>query len=497
MIKPFYAFVVLTITAISCSPLKHYRPESKINRKEMEADYDLLRKILEAKHPSLYWYTPKDSMDHYFSFYRNRIQDSMTEPEFTWKVLAPLIDKIRCGHTSLKSSKEFTKWASNRKFNSFPLHMKIWKDSMVVSGSLDKKDSSVQKGSLVKSINGIESSVIIDSIFDFMPEDGYAMNFSYIRVSSNFPYFHRNVFGLSDSYKLEYKAPAGEWKYAEIPLFRQDDTAKVKPPIKLIKAPRLKRKDKLARIRNLKIDSSGLFAIMNLNSFQKGGMKYFFHKSFKELRKEKVNSLILDLRANGGGRVSNSTDLIKYLAKKPFRVADSVFAKSKDLRPFTAHIKGKWLNNFAMWSMAKRKKDGLYHISIMERKKFKPYRRNNFRGDVYILINGPTFSAASLVCNTVKGQPGLLLVGEETGGGWHGNNGIIIPDIKLPHSGIRLRLPLFRVVQYNHISKNGTGIPPDIYIGPDPEVIKTGKDKKLEFVKKLIMEKQGQPSIDR
>jgi hypothetical protein len=491
MIKSVYFLLAITITVTSCVPVKPYKPESKIGRKEMEEDFDLMRKILEAKHPSLYWYTPKDSMDHHFAFYRKRIQDSMTEPAFTWQVLAPLADKIRCGHTSLKSSKPFTTWASKRKFNSFPLHLKIWKDSVVVSGNLQKKDSLIKKGSLIKSINGIESKVIMDSIFNHMPEDGYAMNFSHIRVSSNFSYFHRNIFGLSDHYKIEYVDSTGELKTAEIPMLRLDDTTGISKPLKPMKAPKMKRKDKLDRIRNLTIDSTGRFAIMNVNSFQKAAIKPFFRKSFRSLRKEKVNNLIIDLRANGGGRVSNSTDLIRYLVKNRFRVADSVYAIARNLSPYTKHIKGKWLNNLAMWSMASRKRDGKYHVSIMERKKIKPHGRNNYKGDVYLLINGPTFSAASLVCNAVKGQSGILLIGEETGGGWHGNNGIIIPDIKLPHTGIRLRLPLFRVVQYNHVTRNGMGIPPDIYVGPDPEVIKTGKDKKMEFVKKLILEKQG------
>lgn len=462
----------------------------------MEEDYDLMRKILESKHPSLYWYTSADSMNEYFAFYRSRIRDSMTEPEFTWQVLAPLVDKIRCGHTSLKSSKGFTAWASKKKFNSFPLHLKIWKDSMIVSGNVNRQDTTLSKGSQLLSINGIPSKKIIDSMFEHMPEDGYAMNVSYVRISSNFPYFHRNIFGISEKYTIEYRDSSYETMITELPMYRADDTSKLSKVTKTVKPAKLKKKDKLDRIRKLTIDSSGQFAIMNVNSFQKSKLKSFFRKSFRRLRKEKVDNLILDLRANGGGRVSHSTDLIKYLSNKPFRIADSIYAKSRDLAPYTKYIKGKWLNNIGMWSMSRRKKDGLFHIAIMEKKSFKPHRRNNFKGDVYILINGPTFSAASLVCNAVKGQSGTLLIGEETGGGWHGNNGIIIPDIKLPQTGIRLRLPLFRVVQYNHVPKNGIGIPPDIYIGPDVNVIRSGKDKKMEFVKDLILKKSNQSTTD-
>ena len=35
---------------------------------------------------------------------------------------------------------------------------------------------------------------IIDNMFDYLPEDGYANNVNYIRLSSNFPYFPPEYF---------------------------------------------------------------------------------------------------------------------------------------------------------------------------------------------------------------------------------------------------------------------------------------------------------------
>ena len=106
-----------------------------------------------------------------------------------------------------------------------------------------------------------------------------------------------------------------------------------------------------------------------------------------------------------------------------------------------------------------------------------------------MLTNGLTFSASSLFCNAVKGQPNVTLVGENTGGGWYGNSGIIIPDIILPNTKIRVRLPFFKLVQYDHIAQKGTGVVPDIYVGPTIESAAKNIDRKMEFVNKLILEK--------
>jgi len=47
-------------------------------------------------------------------------------------------------------------------------------------------------------------------------------------------------------------------------------------------------------------------------------------------------------------------------------------------------------------------------------------------------------------------------------------------------------MPLFRVVQFHHVEKNGSGIPPDISVPTDYEYLKKGKDKKMEVVRQLI-----------
>ena len=98
------------LTLYSCAISKNYNPQKKYSVQQLQQDYSLLRNILEDKHPSLYWYTPKDSMDMYFSNYYSAIKDSMTEQQFGWKIIAPLTDKIHCGHTSFGRSKAYNEW---------------------------------------------------------------------------------------------------------------------------------------------------------------------------------------------------------------------------------------------------------------------------------------------------------------------------------------------------------------------------------------------------
>src|ERR1700676_2284416 len=124
-------FSTLFIATIfcSCSVSKNYNPDKKYSKEELQRDYSLLRNILEKKHPSLYWYTSKDSMDYFFDRGYQNITDSMTELQFGWNVLAPLINKIHCGHTSFVMSKGWRKFIRGVTIPSFPLQLKIWNDT--------------------------------------------------------------------------------------------------------------------------------------------------------------------------------------------------------------------------------------------------------------------------------------------------------------------------------------------------------------------------------
>lgn len=483
-------FIVCTAMFLfSCTATKNaYNPDKKFPKEQLHQDYTLLQNILEKKHPSLYWYTSKDSMDMYFEKYRNAIEDSMTEQQFGWKVLAPLTDKIHCGHTSFGMSKAYNKWVSNKRFASFPLFMKVWNDTMVVTQNLNRKDSVFKRGTVITAINGVRNKELIANLFQYMTEDGNANNVNYVRLSSNFPYYHRNVFGYYKEYSVKYIDTTGKEQSIKLPLYEwpKDSTEKKNtvPAVKKTKAER--KRERQEGLFSLKIDSTNKAAVITLNTFSSSKLRKFFRQSFHRIKKEEINNVVLDIRSNGGGKMKLSTLLTKYVSRVPFKVADTAFAAAKSLKPYTRYIKSKALNNIGLFFFTKKRKDGNYHFGYWERKTFKPKKTSHFAGNLYILTNGPTFSASSLFCNAMKGQKNVLLVGEETGGGWHGNSGIMIPDITLPNTKMRVRLPLFRLVQWNHVPKTGTGILPDIYIPTSYEALIKGYDKKMQVVMDMI-----------
>jgi C-terminal processing protease CtpA/Prc len=362
---------------------------------------------------------------------------------------------------------------------------------MMITGNLNKKDSILKPGTLIISINNSSNHNIIQKIFQYLPLDGYSDNVNYIRISGNFPYYHRNVFGLYKNYRVGYIDSTGKEQTTIVHMWApQEDTTKKKEIKQLVKRPKKpSKKERIESYRSLTIDSSINTAVLTLNTFSNGNgrhLRSFIKRSFKTMKERQVKNLIIDLRSNGGGDINLYVLLTKYLRNTTFKVADSAYSISKNFAPFTGNIKTGFWSNLGLVFLTKKRKDGLYHFGYWERHLYKPKTENHFDGKTYVLINGPTFSASTLFCNAVKGQENIKLVGEEAGGGWYGNNGIMIPDITLPITKLRVRLPFFRLVQYNHVPKNGSGVPPDIYISPTVEGVRKGLDRKMLIVKQMI-----------
>lgn len=489
MLRLTISFLVcILITFSSCRVgLSKYSPAQKYSREILQKDYLFLKKVIESKHPSLYWYTTKDTLDFYFNQQYDLIKDSMTEETYVWKVLSPLIAKIRCGHTSVLMSKKYEKATKHLKSSMFPLYLKIWNDTMAVTGSLLKKDTVFRRGTIIKSINGMSATDFVHQFFDYLPKDGFSENLNFIRVSSDFPYFYKSIIGLSKHYQVEYLDSSGVLKNIRIPVYNpQEDTLKNKKDRAIIKRLSEPRVTKAERYRSFTIDSSKQFATIRLNTFSKGRLRTFFRKSFRTLRKNKITNLIVDLRINGGGNISSSTLLTKYLSDKPFKIADSVYSKVNTISPYSKHFQHKWLNNLQYLFISKKNKDDLYHLSKYENKVYAIKKKNHYSGKAFVLISGPTFSASCLFLNAIKGQNNIKLIGEETGGGSYGNNGIIIPDLILPNTKIRVRIPLFRIIQQKHVAEKGRGIMPDIYVPTSLDAIQKGFDKKMSVVKEMI-----------
>ncbi len=492
----FCGLIILTGCGVSKSSTS---PNKKYTLKQLQKDYTLYQEILEAHHPSLYWYTPKDSMDGYFDWGRHQLKDSMTEPEFR-KVLSYVTARINCGHTTVRPSRAASRTIDTSNLPKFfPLSIKMWslkdrQDTMTVTVNLNRRDSILKRGTVITGINGLTQNQIADTLFNFISTDGYNRTHKYQSLSNTgaFGSLYSYIFGLSDKYKIDYIDSSGHPGALTIPIYNPATDTFGRRPIRRITdvVPQMSRKERkqrqLASVRLLQIDTTSRTAMMRLTQFSSGfGLKKFFRRSFKALSKNDINHLIVDVSRNGGGNVTNSTLLTRFLAHDPFKITDSLYAIRKGSQ-YNKYMKNAFWYKVFMTFISRKRKDGNYHFGYYERHYFKPKKNNHFDGQVYIITGGNSFSATTLFVSDLIKQDNVTVVGEETGGGAYGNSAWFKPDVTLPETGIRFGLPLFRVVIDKDVPKNGRGVQPEVPSVPTTEAIRRGADFKLEKVLELI-----------
>lgn len=249
---------------------------------------------------------------------------------------------------------------------------------------------------------------------------------------------------------------------------------------------------------NLEIINNRKTAILTILTFEpKAGIhvyRKFLQNTFKELKIRNVRHLIIDLRNNGGGTNSNVADLFAYLTDKPFKhleYAEMIAQKFTWL---------KYAENPSDFDNLRGVKTNAGTFLVNYRypgTNFRsPVKEYGFNGDVYLLANGGTVSAASEFVAIAKFHKRAVVIGEETGGGYYGGTGGLYLKLILPTSKIKVRIPTIRIftaVSGTDTTKQpaGRGVIPDYQVEPTIRQWLKSDDAELNVALELITKKSG------
>jgi len=482
------AICLIGATAPSFPQSKIPELEQKFSPSELRADFKILRENMEKLHIGLYSYTSKTDFDKTFGEIHTELNQPMTAMEFFRKITR-LNKLIGNGHTSFSPPQTILD-AIRKTLPNFPLETFWDGKSLYVLQNLSNQEG-IKPGSKIRKINGTPTGSLMKEMADRIKRDGYNTTYPNMRLSRIFPIHYAVLTDIPDEFELELEEPSGETKSLKINGLTTDE----------IEKNRFTRyKEKKTAWENTKdpalaLSINGGVAIMKVRTFQrelikkKGqNWKKFFKQSFKRIRRDRVNHLIIDLRDNNGGQPTPTIGLLSNLVNKPFKFYKSINAKVGKIPQFPYFVKDGSIENFE--SIGWVRKGDLFELK--DKKTFtlnKPVKKP-FLGKIYVLTNAFSTSATSSFAGQLKSHTKAVFIGEETGGNPNQTVARQTVALILPKTRIKTIIPLVLSVKSVNFKNTGHGIIPDHEVKPDIRDILTGRDPVMEFTLELI--KNGQ-----
>jgi C-terminal processing protease CtpA/Prc len=246
---------------------------------------------------------------------------------------------------------------------------------------------------------------------------------------------------------------------------------------------------------DFKVIDSLQTAVMYIHSFldldhkqakQKFGK--FLKASFRTMRSQKLQNLVIDVRHNSGGNLSYVNELFYQIATKEYRFLDRVEVtrnqkitdlKNSELSKATLHNPNRVIAGDSGRYLAKE----TYYTDL----KIRANNPKAFQGKVYLLVGKRSFSASSHLAVLIEAYKRGTIVGEETGGSCAGFNAGDIINIGLPITNLQLEVPMEKCVKIipRYAHKNG-GVVPHHEVANTIEDEITGFDRVLDFTLRLI-----------
>ncbi|MDW3196435.1 MAG: S41 family peptidase [Cytophagales bacterium] len=389
------------------------------------------------------------------------------DPQYQFNI-SEVIDRAKALNTDSISALNYTIWIEKGIYHIGCIHTSIqvnplkvhYQPSFIpITTSIQKNNLNITScqgaskiGQTIQKINGRHASEIIAYYEEYKASDGGTDAFSK-------EYFH-----LFSSSLIS--------KFLGYPAHYEIETANETYVLKGQKKGYYRKSEDQATTDLLSNGSNELylnddFVILKVEDFNNSD-KGFFKNAFKKIDEIDAENLIIDLRQNTGGSRKAAIVLTKFLA-------DSAFAYSI-LQPKLST--GKYLNGkgkfFLFLSKLKYNVGNFYKMRFTDlgtsfRYAYKPKAKYHFNGNVYVLTDGFTASASTMVTSWLKQYSHAQFLGRQASGGYNGNNGGSFPVITLPQSKIQIRFPAYRLVLDDQ-SEMSAGLQPDVSLDTNSDI---------------------------
>ncbi len=443
--------------------------DRRLTRDEALADLAIARDALESIHPGYDRYVSRASLDGSWQALETDIQsgDGLVVSDLYLR-LSRLLTDIRCDHTKAEIPRDLEE-ARKTTPSFFPFRFFVAGNRAAIVSAADEANG-LLRGDEIVSINGRSIAALLDEIRPLIAVDGDTLHAREPALEATGEY-------LGSAFEHFYALRYGVWDTAQITVRRGTAdtlTVAVKPITftdwRAMPWPGLAYRPNFKDAVSLNTRAAPGVAILQVDTFvnyrSPVDPRTVYGPLFERLAADKVKVLIIDTRLNGGGSTDAMLALLAHVSEQPFRFLRSRYVKTLDLARFSKVINtwdpslltpdpDRFILERPNWYREKPAA-GDYDFRLID--PLKP----TFGGHVIALSNAQNASGVTMMLGRLKALRPVDIIGEPTGGSVEGPTAGTLFFVKLPTSGIIVRVPFYR--QYLDVPsfEPRLGVMPDI-----------------------------------
>ena len=443
---------------------------------DLKTLYETLIKI----HPGIYWYINKADLDAYFNYYIDKYNnESKITSLDVYKSSIEFVEKIKCGHSAVQLSYKQIEEVT-RKNLFFPFPVKVINNQIYI---VDHKDH-LKK---IVSINNINTNELLDSIHQDNFGDGYSETIGNYDLEQFFDIYFALYFENNDSVKIELINPISN--EINLKTYAMIDSKTSQQNFYRVH----QNNDENFEINYLKEHNK---AILKINSFTNNSNKNSslfeetYHHFFKTVSDSNYNNIVIDLRDNLGGHYQNVRLLLSYFLDENIKMYSNFNIPNLDSLSTLPYVSSNedLIHDMKMHFKYKNNSYTFRNEVIASL----PLNKYHFKGNVYILISGKSFSGSSLFTSIMNEHyRNLTIIGNESGGGKNGTTAYYSTELTLPNSNIEVTIPMIQMVVNTDQSRISGGVIPTYQIVYQFEDYMNKVDKENNKVNDLILSKSN------
>lgn len=462
---------ILTLLFI-CVIQNFLHAQEGLSKEEIREDYSIVKDLLLQQHPALFDYCSEEEWNNRFEQFEKKEANQIHTSNQLFRSLCALTNPIGDGHFQVLHPTMDTIPLL------FPVIVKILNQKIVT----DTQEFGIPLGSEITSINGVQSTDLIQRMLKYAPSDGYNLTKKYRQIEAEFGLLHLYEFGQYPTYEVSFIRPDKSEQNVLLSPQKLNEIGKriIERQSSSYKSSTKNKWPHLLYPKNPKT------AVLIAPSF---GLPPKEFKSkllslFDTIKKKKIKNLVVDVRNNIGGYRANAWILYSFLTNSTFKQRTSEEAISDTLfhHEHLVHNSSEYSSFFRLYFKSISKINEKWVLTKDHAAQELNPVKKPFKGNVVVLIGGNTFSAGSCFALCAKNDPNIVLIGEETGGGYYSHTGQFSTLYKLPHSKILIRMSLVKVNHFvaDTTTSVGSGILPDIEITQTVKDLIKGYDTVLQ-----------------